>query len=205
MVVACTALLFAMTGAGYAAGMLGPNTVGTKQLKKNAVTSPKVKNNAITGADVNEGSLAKVPSAANADNAANATNAASAANAANLGGQPPSAYAASANEAYHEVGAAGQPPFQNGWGNFSPSWSSAGYYIDSLGVVHLKGTITGGTSSAAAFTLPAGYRPTKSLFFLAASNTGEALLEVLSDGSVVPINAGTTFGLDGTIFRAGAG
>ena len=82
MVVACIALLFAMTGAGYAAGMLGPNTVGTKQLKKNAVISSKVKNNSITGADVLESSLAKVPAAVNADAAATA-NTANSANTAN--------------------------------------------------------------------------------------------------------------------------
>ena len=207
MVVACIALTVALGGTSVAAIQALPkNSVGTKQLKRNAVTSPKVKNNAITGADVNEGSLAKVPSAASADSAANATNAANAGNAANLGGQPPSAYAASASEAYHEVGAAGQSPFQNGWANFAAAtWSTAGYYLDSLGVVHLKGTISGGTTGLAAFTLPAGYRPTKNLFLLAASSTGEALLEVFSDGRVVPINAGATFGLDGTTFRAGAG
>jgi hypothetical protein len=75
MVVACIALLFSMTGAGYAAGMLGPNTVGTKQLKKNAVVSSKVKNNSLTGADVLEASLAKVRSAASADTAATAATA----------------------------------------------------------------------------------------------------------------------------------
>ena len=51
MVVACIALVFAMTGAGYAAGMLGPNTVGTKQLKKNAVVSAKVKNRSLLAVD----------------------------------------------------------------------------------------------------------------------------------------------------------
>jgi len=83
MVVACTALLFAMTGAGYAAGMLGPNTVGTKQLKKNAVIGAKVKNNSLTGADVVESSLAKVPSAASADSASTANTANTATTAAN--------------------------------------------------------------------------------------------------------------------------
>src|SRR5262245_62164498 len=72
MVVACIALLFAMTGAGYAAIKLPKNSVGAKQLKANAVTSPKVNNNAITGADVKEGTLAKVPAAAAADTAATA-------------------------------------------------------------------------------------------------------------------------------------
>jgi len=61
MVVACTALLFAMTGAGYAAGMLGPNTVGTKQLKKNAVVSAKVKNSSLLAVDFKAGQLPQGP------------------------------------------------------------------------------------------------------------------------------------------------
>ena len=59
MVVACTALIFGMTGAGYAAGMLGPNTVGTKQLKKNAVISSKVKNRSLLAVDFKAGQLPK--------------------------------------------------------------------------------------------------------------------------------------------------
>lgn len=61
MVVACIALLFAMTGAGYAAGMLGPNTVGTKQLKKNAVISSKVKNRSLLAVDFKAGQLPRGP------------------------------------------------------------------------------------------------------------------------------------------------
>jgi hypothetical protein len=61
MVVACTALLFAMTGAGYAAGILGPNTVGTKQLKKNAVVSAKVKNSSLLAVDFKAGQLPQGP------------------------------------------------------------------------------------------------------------------------------------------------
>jgi hypothetical protein len=57
MVIACIALLFAMTGAGYAAGMLGPNTVGTKQLKRNAVISSKVKNRSLLAVDFKAGQL----------------------------------------------------------------------------------------------------------------------------------------------------
>jgi hypothetical protein len=61
MVVACIALVFAMTGAGYAAGMLGPNTVGTKQLKKNAVISRKVKNRSLLAVDFKAGQLPRGP------------------------------------------------------------------------------------------------------------------------------------------------
>ena len=87
MVVACIALLFAMTGASYAAIQALPkNSVGAKQLKKNAVTGLKIKANAVTGtkvaansltgADINEAGLGKVPSAATADTAATAATAA---------------------------------------------------------------------------------------------------------------------------------
>ena len=61
MVVACAALLFAMTGAGYAAGVLGPNTVGPKQLKKNAVVSTKVKNRSLLAVDFKAGQLPRGP------------------------------------------------------------------------------------------------------------------------------------------------
>jgi hypothetical protein len=61
MVIACIALVFAMTGAGYAAGMLGPNTVGTKQLKKNAVISSKVKNGSLLRADFKAGQVPAGP------------------------------------------------------------------------------------------------------------------------------------------------
>jgi hypothetical protein len=80
MVVACIALAVALGGTSYAAINLPKNSVGTKQLKKNAVTGPKVKanaitspkvaNNALTGADVNEATLATVPSATTAGTAA---------------------------------------------------------------------------------------------------------------------------------------
>jgi hypothetical protein len=68
LAVSCLSLVVAMGGVTYAAA-----TIGTAQLKKNAVTSPKIKNDTVTGKDVKESSLAKVPSAAQADSATNAT------------------------------------------------------------------------------------------------------------------------------------
>jgi hypothetical protein len=77
----------------FAAGHLGKNTVGTKQLKKNAVTTKKIKKNAVTtakirkeavtGAKIKLSSLGTVPSATNAVNATNATHATEATNATN--------------------------------------------------------------------------------------------------------------------------
>jgi hypothetical protein len=91
MVVACIALAVALGGTSYAAIKLPRNSVGTKQLQKNAVVASKlsarsvgpqklqnnavttrtIKDNQLTGAKIDESTLAKVPSATKADTAAN--------------------------------------------------------------------------------------------------------------------------------------
>jgi hypothetical protein len=102
--IALLALFFALGGTSFAAAekfVLPKNSVGTRQLRKNAVISSKIKNNQVLGADVRESSLSKVPQAGHADSAdnagkaasaINARNAANAANAAALGGTAASSY-----------------------------------------------------------------------------------------------------------------
>jgi hypothetical protein len=51
MVVAFVALMVALAGTSYAAIQLPANSVGTKQLKKNAVTGKKVKNGSLKASD----------------------------------------------------------------------------------------------------------------------------------------------------------
>jgi hypothetical protein len=48
-VVACLALLISLGGVGYAAIRLPANSVGTKQLKKNAVKRSKIAAGAVNG------------------------------------------------------------------------------------------------------------------------------------------------------------
>jgi hypothetical protein len=92
MVVACIALAVALGGTSYAAIKLPSNSVGTKQLQKNAVVATKlsersvgprklqnnavttrtVKDNQLTGAKIVESTLEKVPLASTADTSANA-------------------------------------------------------------------------------------------------------------------------------------
>jgi hypothetical protein len=57
MVIACLALLLALGGTGYAAGVLPVGSVGTPQLKANAVVSNKVKDGSLRGTDVKAGQL----------------------------------------------------------------------------------------------------------------------------------------------------
>jgi hypothetical protein len=57
MVVACTALVIALGGTGYAAIRLPKNSVGSKQLKKNSVSSTKIKNHSLKSVDFKAGQL----------------------------------------------------------------------------------------------------------------------------------------------------
>jgi hypothetical protein len=83
MVVACLALGLALGGTSYAVVVKpGKNTVGSRELKRNAVIASKIKaasvdgakvrDDALTGQDINEASLAPVPAAALADRATGA-------------------------------------------------------------------------------------------------------------------------------------
>lgn len=143
-------------GAAYAAAHLGKNTVGSKQLKKNAVVTAKIKNEAVTAQKVKKGTLTgtqidastlgTVPSASSAKSASSASVANSLA--------PP--------EAWHEVGAPGEPGFEQGWESRPTAVDpSVAFYKDHDGVVHLRGVAFGfGVGSGAIFRLPAGFRPT---------------------------------------------
>lgn len=57
MIVACVALVVALGGVSYAAGVLPKGSVGTAQLQKKAVTASKLRANSVTGPKVKNGSL----------------------------------------------------------------------------------------------------------------------------------------------------
>jgi hypothetical protein len=208
-VMATVAVFIALGGASYAAFKLPKNSVGSKQLKKNAVTTAKIKKGAVTAAKVKSGTLTgsqidastlgTVPRAQMADTAGTATS---------LGPAEP----------WHEVGAAGEPQFLNGWTNEPPfgnvSLENVGFYKDQLGIVHLKGKTEKGTEVI--FRLPPGFRPGahKFLDFLtqcgncAGDTTG--FLEINGsgmnspgeDGAVIAPSGANVTGLDGISFRA---
>jgi hypothetical protein len=226
-VMATVAVFIALGGGAIAASNLAKNSVGTKQLRNNAVTGAKVKNGSLTGADVDAATLGKVPSAAladsaahagSADSAANANHATSADNANTLGGKSASQFAPSAIEDWHEIGAAGEPAFENSWKNIGGEpnlnqgvFSTAAFRRDPDGLVHLKGVVTSGSISStnAIFYLPSGFRPEQAGIFSAATSDGSPKIGWVYigaagspyAGAVLPFTGGNTFfSLDGITF-----
>lgn len=199
-VMATIAVFIALGGASYAALKLPKNSVSAKQLKKNAVTTAKIKKEAVTAAKVKKGTLTGTQI-----------------NASTLGTVPSAerANALAAPENWHEVGAPGEPAFQNGWKDQSPTPDASetvGFYKDHEGVVHLKGTATEGTN-AAIFALPVGYRPAKPLHFaVSCSCAGESTtsLQIFGSNTPAPDLNGMVYlstiapfvSLDGITFRA---
>ncbi len=154
-VVSCIALFIALGGAAYAAGKLGKNTVGTKQIKNGSVTGIKIKKGTITGTNINLAKLGTVPSATTAATANSATTAGTASSL-----SPP--------EGFRLVGSSGQPGFLDGSSNgfvkgVGVQLAPVAFYKDHEGVVHLQGTPIVGKEEnpvpGLIFQLPPGDRP----------------------------------------------
>jgi hypothetical protein len=112
------------------------------------------------------------------------------------------------NEPFREVGAAGEPAFQNSWGNFGSGRTTVGFFKDQQEIVYLKGSLFGGTGGVA-FTLPEGYRPNATLLVPAGSGDfTQTDLTIASTGAVTVFCSGGctgSVGLDGISFRVGVG
>lgn len=101
------------------------------------------------------------------------------------------------------------PAFENSWdNNDTASYSNAGYYEDLLGLVHVRGIVTGGATGDAIFALPAGMRPPKTMYFPGVSydsggNFGFCAIRITTDGSVTPKggNCQSVVSIDGISFR----
>jgi hypothetical protein len=233
-VMATLAVFISLGGTSYA---VATGSIGSREIKNNAVTSTDltnngirgadlrngtvagvdVKNDGLTGADVLESSLGTVPSAT-AAGAANTANRASAADTADRASIADLASNVAAPEAFHEVGATGEPQFNTGCANqaTNPALQSVGFYKDREGVVHLKGSFTCTGAGVIAFNLPPGYRPPSGKLHAQAAPcqtgadcaSGMNFVLVIgsgvgggSDGGVA--TNGTTRGfLDGITFRA---
>jgi hypothetical protein len=101
--------------------------------------------------------------------------------------------------------------FLNGWDNYTADFNRAGFFKDSMGIVHLKGLVSSG-SDRLIFMLPSGYRPAKTevhaVYTILTSGTTIGQLHITSSGGVyfmenLPIwGLLTEISLDGITFRA---
>ncbi len=207
-VIAYIALFAALGGSAIAASDLGKNTVGAKQIKKNAVTTAKIKKQAVTTAKIKK-------QAVTAATVKNGTLTGAQINLSTLGTVPTAQQAntLAAPEGWHEVGAPGEPGYQNNWKQANPLAYNAAFFKDHEGIVHLRGIVNGGTA-ATIFQLPPGYRPAAGklsafpVFCTGGTCAGSlGILGIFGSGINPAVDgavsgSGTTTGLEGVTFRA---
>lgn len=85
--------------------------------------------------------------------------------------------------AWHLIGGSGEPAFANGWVNYGGTYQVARYRLEG-DVVRVEGLVKSGTTGAAIFTLPAGFRPPADHFFASQGGGQDGSMEVKSTGLV---------------------
>jgi hypothetical protein len=182
-VMATIAVFVALGGGAYAASQIN----GAK-LKNRSVAGAKIKKGALGGTEVNESRLGKVPAAGQADHAVSADRAASV-----------------PAEDWHTVGGPNEPGFLNNWHNDSADETTAGFFKDPFGVVHLKGIIKrdGPYTGHAVFLLPAADRPAKTVFIHITCDGANAGLTITDGQVTVSGISQETCVLENVTFRAG--
>ena len=92
-------------------------------------------------------------------------------------------------EAWRSVGAGGvEPAFTNSWVNYGSPHQVARFRKNPGGKVEIQGLIRSGTLSAAAFTLPVGYRPPADMDTATDANGAFGRLVIQSNGQVLPVS-----------------
>ncbi|NEN88191.1 MAG: hypothetical protein F6K48_04355 [Okeania sp. SIO3H1] len=92
---------------------------------------------------------------------------------------------------------------KNNWVNYGSGFNSAGFFKDSLGIVHLKGVVRNGTADTI-FTLPPGYRPAaQELHSVTVAANVMGRVDIFTNGEVKRmIGSSAWVSLDGITFRA---
>jgi hypothetical protein len=206
--VVSTLCLFLILGGGaYAATHLPKNSVGPRQIRRNAVSGSKVKNRSLTGADL-RGSVADAVHAAQADRATTSGDAEK------LDGRDAGTFAHTGSEQLHAA-AFGPGSANCHWVDYGNGHQGGAYFRDDFGVVHLEGLVKaqgscfGSPSDAIVMTLPPGYRPAMDLLVpVTAADQLQHVTIKSASGDMVVFNPqaayeGLFLSLEGLSFRCG--
>jgi hypothetical protein len=94
----------------------------------------------------------------------------------------------------------------NGWQRYNNTFDTAGYFKDSMGIVHLRGLVKSGTigGEKPIFTLPKGYRPNlREVHVVCTWNDASGRVDIAKNGQVIPVAGNKTWiSLYGITFRA---
>ena len=108
-------------------------------------------------------------------------------------------------DAWHNVGAAGEPVFQNSWQNqLAGTNTVAAFCMDRFGWVHIKGIVKTGAPPSTIFTLPPAYWPPEVYNLATISNSLLGMINILQNGQVqATIGNSAWFSIDNIHFRVG--
>lgn len=101
--------------------------------------------------------------------------------------------------AWHNIGAAGEPGFENGWGNAGGDAAPVGYYEDTFGRVMLRGVArppAGVVLPSTVFTLGEGFRPVAIHVFVGGTAAAMSVVYVHPDGRVQVTEGAAAEGVD---------
>ena len=97
------------------------------------------------------------------------------------------------------------PTLINGWKIQTEVAPHVGYFKDSMGIVHMRGFVTGGAAGTIIFNLPEGYRPAQISRWAVYATAAFGSISIVSNGAVYFMSgANTRVSLNEISFRAEA-
>lgn len=109
------------------------------------------------------------------------------------------------DEDWHEVGASGEPAFENSWANYGGAFTVVAFRKLSSGLVVVKGLTTGGGGTLV-FTLPSGYRPAETLINnqRTGASDGDNRVDINNAGGIVSTETGSWVSLEMSFYADGS-